>query len=87
MGVPRLGVESKLHLLAYTTATATPDPSRVCDLHHSSWQCQIPNPLSEARDGTNILMDTIRVRQPLSHDGNSIFFFLFLTAPTAYGSS
>ena len=30
--------------------TATPDPSRVCDLHHSSGQCQILNPLSEARD-------------------------------------
>ena len=27
MEVPRLGVESELWLLAYTTATATPDPS------------------------------------------------------------
>ena len=27
-------------------------------LHHSSWQHQIPNPLSEARDGTHMLMDT-----------------------------
>ena len=26
--------------------------SRVCDLHHSSWQYQILNPLSEARDQT-----------------------------------
>ena len=26
MEVPRLGVESELPLLAYTTATATPDP-------------------------------------------------------------
>ena len=25
-------------------------PSYVCHLHHSSWQCQILNPLSEARD-------------------------------------
>ena len=32
-------------LLAYTTATATWDPSRVCNLHHGSWQCQILNPL------------------------------------------
>ena len=29
-----------------------------CDLHHSSRQCQILKPLSEARDGTCILMDT-----------------------------
>ena len=30
----------------------TPDPSRIRDLHHSSGQRQIPNPLSEARDET-----------------------------------
>ena len=29
----------------------------VASLHHSSWQRQIPNPLSEARDQTRILMD------------------------------
>ena len=33
-------------------ATATPDLSCVCDLHHSSWQCWILNPLSKARDRT-----------------------------------
>ena len=33
----RLEVESELKLPAYTRATATPDPSRVCDLHGSSW--------------------------------------------------
>ena len=49
MEVPRLGVMLELQLLAYTTATATQDLSRVCDLHHSSWQCQILNPLSGAR--------------------------------------
>jgi len=52
MEIPRLGVESELQLLAYATATATPDPSHVCDLHHSSWQCQILNPLIEARNRT-----------------------------------
>ena len=29
--------------------------------HHSSWQCQIPDPLSEAREETWILMDTSRI--------------------------
>ena len=57
MEVPRLGVQSELQLPAYTTATATPDLSHICNLHHSSQQCQIPNPLSEARDRTHILMD------------------------------
>ena len=33
-----------------------PDPSRVCNLHHSSEQRQILNPLIEARDGTRNLM-------------------------------
>ena len=51
MEVPRLGVESELQPLAYTTATAMPDPSCVLRLH-SLWQYQILNPLSEARDRT-----------------------------------
>ena len=50
MEVPELGVESELLLLAYATATATPDPSLNCELHHSSQQHWILNPLSEARD-------------------------------------
>ena len=33
-------------------ATAMPDLSLIFDLHHSSQQCQILSPLSEARDGT-----------------------------------
>ena len=53
--IPRLGVESELLLLAYTTVTATADPatadpSRLCDLHHSSRQGRFLNPPSEARD-------------------------------------
>ena len=56
MEVPRLGVESELQLLVYTTATATWDPSHIYDLHSSLPQCWILNPLSEARDWTRILM-------------------------------
>ena len=40
----------------YATATATPDPSRICDLHWSSLQHRILNPLSEARERTCNLM-------------------------------
>ena len=56
MEVPRLGVESELQLLAYTTATATQDPICICDPHHSSRQHQILNPLIEARNRTRNLM-------------------------------
>ena len=48
--IPRLGVELELQLLAYTAATATPDPSHICNLHHSSLHRWILNPLSGARD-------------------------------------
>ena len=50
MEVPRLGVELELELPAYTTATAMRDPSCICNLHHSSWQCHNSSPPSEARD-------------------------------------
>ena len=57
--VPRLGVESELQLLACTTATATamPDLSCICHLHHS----RILNLLSKARDRTFVLMDTFQI--------------------------
>ena len=56
MEAPRLGAESEPLPLAYTTATATPDLSLVCNLHHGSWQHWIFNPLREARDRTHNLM-------------------------------
>ena len=52
MNIPRLGVELELQPPAYTTATATatPLPSHICNLHYGSQQCWILNPLSEARE-------------------------------------
>ena len=50
MKFPRLGVESELQLPAYTTATATPYLSHICDLYHSSLGYWILNPLREAWD-------------------------------------
>ena len=71
MEVPRLGVQSELQLLAYATATAMWDPSHICNLHHSSRQHWILNPLNEARGRTCNLIIPSQVRQPLSHNGNS----------------
>ena len=55
MEIPRLGVESELQPLSYAIATATWDPSHICDLHHSSQQGWILNPVSKARDQTHNL--------------------------------
>ena len=54
--VPMLGAQLELQLPAYATATAMLDLSHICNLHHNSWQCQILNPLSEARGQTHNLM-------------------------------
>ena len=73
MEVPSLGIESELQLSAYTTSIATWEPSLVFDLHHSSPQCQILSPLK----GGYILMDTSGVRNPLSHNGNSLIMSFY----------
>ena len=68
-----LGVELELQLPAYTTTTAAAimGASHICDLHRSSWQRRILNPLSEARGQTCVLRDTNQYLNLLSHNGNS----------------
>ena len=61
MEATRLGVELELQLLTCTTATATWDLSLICNLHHTSQQHQIPNPLSEARNQTHIFTDASQI--------------------------
>ena len=58
MEVPRFGVKLELQLLPYTTAAATPDPSLIWDLDHSSRQYWILHPLIGAREQTCVLMVT-----------------------------
>ena len=66
-----------------TTATAMPDPSHVCNLHHSSRQHQILNPLSKARDKPASSWMLVRFISPepqqyLQRDCfESAFFFFF----------
>ena len=62
METPRLEVELELQPLAYATAIAMLDQSRVCKLHHSSQQHQILNPLSKARDWTRNVMVPSQIR-------------------------
>ena len=76
MEVPWLGVESELQLPAYTTATATLDPSHGCNLYHSSRQHQIPNPPSETRAWTLILVDTSQIHFRCTTTGTPDIAFL-----------
>ena len=77
MEVPEQGVDSELQQPALSTATATQDPSHVFDLHHSSWQHHIPNPLSKARDQTHTLMNTSRIRFCWATMGTSDVLLIF----------
>ena len=81
MGVPRPGVESELQLPAYTTATATLDPSCIYKLYHSSQQHRILNPLSEVRDRTCNLMVPSRICFCCATMGTPycFYFILFLS--------
>uniref|UniRef100_A0A8D0YFL5 Serine/threonine-protein phosphatase 2A 55 kDa regulatory subunit B n=1 Tax=Sus scrofa TaxID=9823 RepID=A0A8D0YFL5_PIG len=46
------------------------------DLHHSSGQCQIPDPLNETRDRTRVLMDTSWVHFRCTTTGTPPYIFL-----------
>ena len=64
MEVPRLGVELELQLLAYITAIATQDLSRICESVTYTTAHRNTRSLtqSEARDRTHILRVTSWVR-------------------------
>ena len=67
MKVPRLGVESELHLLADATATMTPDLSHICELHRSLQQLRILNPGIELTAPLTLCW----ALNLMSHNGNS----------------
>ena len=48
-----------------------PDPTFLCALWCGSCQSWSLNPLSEARDGTHMLLDSSWILNPLIHNGNS----------------
>ena len=55
-----------------------PDLICVCNLHYSSWQQWILNPLSKARDRTRIFMDTSQLHDCWATTGTPVYlYFLF----------
>ena len=84
MEVP--GARGHKKAAAEATAMATPDPSHIRNLCHILRERQILNPLSEARDRTHILTDTICWGlNPLNHGGNSYLLFVFLFFGVFFG--
>ena len=67
--IPRPGIEWEMQPQAYTTATAMPDLSCICEPH------QILNPLSEARDLNLILTDTVKFLTGRARTKTPSFFF------------
>ena len=84
MEIPRLGVKSKLQLLAYARATTTPGPSLVCDLHHSLPQRGIADPLNKARGRTHVLMDTSWIYFRCTTKGTPDIHKLFIAVLLVY---
>ena len=74
MEFSRLGVESELQLPT-PELTATRDLSHTCGLYRSSWQCQIPDLRSEARDQTHDLMDAGCIHFHCATVGTQFFCF------------
>ena len=56
MEVASPGVKSEVQMPIYTRNRDAPHPSLTCNLHPSSEQCRVFNPLSQANDGTHFLM-------------------------------
>ena len=59
----------------------------ICNLHDSSWQCQILNPLSEARDRTCNHMVPSQIRFRCCATMGTPVFYLFRAIAMAYGGS
>ena len=79
-----LGVQSELQLPAYATAATTPYPSHIWDLHRSSRQHRILNPLSEARDQTRNLMVPSWIRFRSATTGDPWQLILYIIVCTSY---
>ena len=77
--VPRLGVIwcYSCWPMPQPQPTAKLDPGHFCDLHHSSRQCHLLNPLSQARESNSQPHGSQLDQFLLRHDGNSVIRLKF----------
>ena len=68
----------RAQLLVCIATSAIPDPSCFCNLHSSLRQCQILNPLSEARNQTHILTHYVRFLTHCATMGTPFILFYFI---------
>ena len=85
MEFPRLGVKLELQVLVYTTATAVPDLSYICDIQHSSQIRQTINPLNKARYWAHVLMDASQFHYHCATTEFPFFFIFILLIQDCYG--
>ena len=81
--VPRLGVGSELQQ-PVSTATAMPDLSHFCNLHHSSWQHRIVYPYERGQGSNPHPHEQQLGSLPLSHNRNSPLYFLEVKNETGF---
>ena len=62
------------------------DPNGICDLHHSSWQCQILN-LTEQGQGSNLCPHGCLVRFISTEPRQELLIQLFIAAPATHVNS
>ena len=77
MEVFRLEVELELRLPASATAMAMRDLSHICNLHSSLLQCWVHQPTEQGQGSNLLVVDTSWILNPLSHNRNSSFSFVF----------
>ena len=81
MEVPRLRGQIGATAIGLHHSHWMQDPGHVWDLHHSSWQHQIPDPLSEARDQTASSWILVRFVSTMPQWELHKLFFSFSATP------
>ena len=84
MEFSRLEVKSELQLLAYATITAMPDPSHICDLHHTAAHGNAWFPTQWVRPGIELASSWILPGFPFATPQRELPAYNFYYSPFYY---